>query len=498
MALTTLRGEIGTTEVREICALQDAVYRNCWITYGYYDLSRSLHEYIGDNASWCTMARWSSATVGENLNIDLDSRRLDDVFGRGVLKPFRGIAQQVYRDVRGISDAAMPRTLAQGNHFVFREIGHAIAHFLEWFKPRASTIWEMDEPQRIAEWNEYRKRIEPFSKANEIFRPADATWLKDGIECYFYATNPHLEEAERGQYVLRGNILLACYEQWRLDPVLKIALDPWAKHLVEFRAARGDANGEAPAPGDYPVAYLKRRGTRWALQHESALRRWLIERYAGMLTRHWMTLNVPIDDVHNLTAIVLGKGVPDETANAAYRRQRRLDDHDLTKLVAIYDHNPNPYTRGARNWANFAERMQFIVELFLALQKNENLYADLTDAELAVLRIDIDDTNLDRIQRICDEPMDDYVKAHCDPTTQDDARSLVHTLVREGLRPELEQELPEALRGNLPPWRDREMLQKGQEFFRNNAARDRHRAVHGIAAAHLHGQARCPSPHCYC
>jgi hypothetical protein len=468
LALTTLPGGIGTAEVKEICALQDAVYRNCWITYGYYDLSRSLGEYIGDNASWCTMARWSSATVGENLRIDVDSRRLDDVFGHGLLKPFLGLAQQVYRDARGVSDAAMPRTLAQGNNFVFHEIGHAIAHFLEWFKPLANALSEMSDEQRTREWNEYRKGIEPFAGANEIFRPADVTWLKDGLECYFNATNPRISEADRGQYVLRGNILLACYEQWRLDPVLKIALDPFAKHLVEFRAAAVDTNGEAPAPGDYPVAYLRRRGTRWALQHESALRRWLIEKYAGILTRHWMTLNVPIDDAHNLTAIVLGKGVPDETANAAYRRQRRLEDHDLTKLVAIYDHNPNPYTRGARNWGNFAERMQFIVELFLALQKNENLYADMTDEELAVLRIDIDDQNFDRVQKICDKPMDDYVEAHCDPESRD-ARSLVHALVRGGLRPELENELPEELRGDLPAWHDNQLLQDGQKFFRNNA-----------------------------
>jgi len=474
LTLTTATGSFGSPEVEEICALQDAVYRNCWITFGYYALSERLQKHIGDNASWCTFARWSSATVGENLDIDRDSRRLDDVFGSGPLKLFRGMAQQVYRDARGISDAAMPRTLAQGNHFVFHEIGSSVAKFLDWFEPRKSTLDQMSDDDRMSEWHTYRQKIEPFSEpdANEIFRPADVSWLKDGLESYFSATDPRISDDDRGQFILRGNILLACYEQWRLDPILRIALDPFAKNLVEFRAARHDAVEGAPAPGNYPVAYLKKKGTRWALQHESALRRWLVEKYGTTLTRHWMTLNIPIDDPHILTAIVLGQGVPDETANAAYRRQRRLEDQDLTKLVAIYDHNPHKFTRGARNWAHFAERMQFIVELFLALQKKKSLYAPMRQDELAMLRIDIDDPNLDLLAKVCDQPADDYVEEHCNASTHD-ARTLVHSLVRGGLRPQLDRSLPKPLQGQLPSWcqdaDSRQKLQRGQQFFRENA-----------------------------
>ena len=140
MTLTTEPNGIGKHAVEEICKLEDPVYRNCWITYGYYDISRRLRVHIGNNASWCTFARWSSATVGESLRLDLDSRRLSDVFKRWPLRLFSEMAQDVYRDARAISDAAMPRTLAQGNHFVFHEIGHAVAEFLEWFEPRADDL----------------------------------------------------------------------------------------------------------------------------------------------------------------------------------------------------------------------------------------------------------------------------------------------------------------------------------------------------------------------
>jgi hypothetical protein len=474
LTLTTSPESIGSAEVQEICALQDAVYRNWWITFGYYSLSERLHEHIGNNASWCTFARWSSATVGENLDIDRDSRRLDDVFNsKAYLKPFVGMAQQVYRDARGVSDAAMPRTLAQGNHFVFAEIGTSVAKFLEWFEPLKDELADLDEPERLAAWNKYRPQITGFRNpdSDEIFRPADIAWLQDGLECYFRATTPGISKAARAQYVLRGNILLACYEQWRLDPVLRIALDPFAKSLVEFRSPKHDGAEGAPAPGNYPVAYLRRKGTRWALQHESAVRRWLIEKYGRMLTRHWMTLNIPIDDPHELTAIVLGRGVPDD--KAATRRQRRLEDNDLTKLVVIYDYNPTEHTRGARNWCNFAERMQFIVELFLALQDNKNLYAPMRDDELAMLRIDIDEDNLNRLARISDKPADDYVRNHCDANAHD-ARTLVHSMVRRGLQVQLGNKRgAKSLQGQLPPWcqdaESEEKLRRGQLFFRENA-----------------------------
>jgi hypothetical protein len=41
---------------RRSASLKILVYRNCWITYGYYNISERLHRHIGENASWCTLA----------------------------------------------------------------------------------------------------------------------------------------------------------------------------------------------------------------------------------------------------------------------------------------------------------------------------------------------------------------------------------------------------------------------------------------------------------
>ena len=63
MALS-VRQPVGPDEVREIVGLTNDVYRNHWITYAYSDISRRLHEHIGDNASWCTFSTWSSRLIG--------------------------------------------------------------------------------------------------------------------------------------------------------------------------------------------------------------------------------------------------------------------------------------------------------------------------------------------------------------------------------------------------------------------------------------------------
>jgi ER-bound oxygenase mpaB/B'/Rubber oxygenase, catalytic domain len=465
MTLTTSR-PITSQSVEDICGQKDAVYRNCWITYGYFDLSSRLRPYVGDNASWCTFARWSSFTVGENLRPDQRSRRLDDVLSRGPLRLFRGVAQKFYSDVRTIDDAAMPRTLALGNHYVFHEIGHAVASFLDWLEESQDEI-AIDAEKA---WSEFKEKITPYAGADELFRPGDVSWLQDGLRCYFDAALDD-DPTHRALHVLRGNILIAAYEQWRLDPILQIALDPFARHLVEFHSidphpADDPHPAEPHAPGDYPHARLRRQGTRWALRHRSSLRQWLADIYASTLTRHWMTLEMPAG-VDDMQAIVLGRGVPNAEANSAFLRQRRLDDHELMKVLAIFDHNSHHRIQGAKNWNSFADRMQFIVELFLAYQNNPRLYEPLPDRELALLQIDIDDENLKAMRRIGDPDMDAYVADHYLATSAD-PRALVRDMVKNGVAGSLDSS-PGEISRDLPTWADPDKLHRGQQFFRDHA-----------------------------
>jgi hypothetical protein len=460
----TTTGTIGTAEVEEICQLEDPVYRNCWITFGYWKLSERLHPYIGDNASWCTFARWSSFTVGESLRLETDSRRIDDVFS-GSLNRFRGVAQSLYRDLRALSDSAMPRILAQGNHFVFHEIGHAVAHFLEWYEREVDILPRGATAERRGAWESYREEIEAFAHGGQLFRAADVSWLRDGLESYFEAMQPDLDQGVQGQLVLRGNILLAAYEQWRLDPIVRIALDPLAKHLVEFRSV--DLHGSGHAPGDYPRAVLRHKGTQWESRHQSSIGRWAADQYAATLTRHWMSLTIPIDS-RTAECVVVGKGIPAGVANAAFPRLRRVDDPDLMKLISVYDHNQTPRIRGADNWTSYSDRMQFIVEMFLGLQTKEHLYQPTDPAEVKLLELDLDPEHLDSMRLIGDQDLDDFVAQHC--AGQNIApRELVRDLVRDGVTESSSIGVPADLQQGLPAWHDAAKLRRGQQFFRENA-----------------------------
>ena len=488
MGLNTTEEWLDKKSIQEICELKDPVYRNCWITYGYYNISERLHQHIGENASWCTLARWSSATIGESLRLDQPSRRVDDIFGAWFLRPFRGIAQDFFRDVRMLSDAAMPRMLALGNHYVFHEIGYAVAGLTEWYEKRLTTHADDSEAEWTAAWLRHRADIEPFRHADEIFRPADVTWLRDGLECYFRAMRSEADPTRQAQLVLHGNILLAAYEQWRVDPILQVALDPFAKHLVEFRSA--DPHGQH-APGDTPRAVLRRQDTPWALRHQSALMRWIADVYAGLLTQHVMTLDVPIDD-HGDGSILLGRGVDRDNAHEALSQRRRVDDSELTKLIGIYDHNRTGKPQGAKNWNSFTERMQFIVEVFIALQHDKRLYQPIDSAELTLLQLDVSDKHLDRLRTVGDNKMDRYVAQHV--TQEADARTLVRSLIRSGLQPSLDDPLPEALHGELPSMGPAWQARARAEVLSGTRHRNCERLVYGVAPAVVFGGARRARP----
>ena len=227
MPLSTM--QVDTAAIEEICQLDDDVYRNKWITHVYTVLSDRLKKLTGENnATWFTFARWSSYTVGENLRFDQPSAAFQEFLDRHPPLGMWPVRQQLTRlqlDLRRLSDAAMPRTLAMGNRLVFHEIAYTVSAFLDWYEATGTPT--------LDEWIVYRDTIkgEPES---DLFPKCDINLFRDGIEAYFLASRER-DERVKARLVLTGNVRLAAYEQWRLQPIVDIALDPMARHLVKFR-----------------------------------------------------------------------------------------------------------------------------------------------------------------------------------------------------------------------------------------------------------------------
>src|SRR5262249_39606731 len=164
------------------------------------------------------------------------------------------------------ADGAAQRVLALGNRLVFHEIAYALTRFLDWT--------EQNPTFDPVGWRNYREHeIQPY-EASDLFPAADIEQLRGGLECLYRAKYANSDN-EKAELVLRGNVLLGAYEQWRVDPMLRVALDPLPGRFLRVV----QANPHAPVELSLPEA-----GTTWALRHHSPILRALATQFAAAMT----------------------------------------------------------------------------------------------------------------------------------------------------------------------------------------------------------------------
>ncbi len=447
MPLSTDR--VDTAAIEEICQLEDDVYRNKWITFVYAHLSERLRERTGrDNATWFTFARWSSYTVGENLRLDRPSAAFAEFLSKHPPLgswPFRPPLTRLQLDLRKLSDASMPRTLAIGNRLVFHEIGWATSSFLDWYDDAGTP--SMDD------WKEYRDTI-AIEPPSDLFQRCDPTMFRNGLESYFLASLEK-DPDKRARLVLRGNVLLAAYEQWRLEPVVQVALDPMARHIVKFK------NTNPHTDDGQPTAVLRRRGTPWAFRHRNPMAQWVSERYGDFVTRHVMAWEGQVDG--QMQNLYLGAGVPEVAKGSQSTAVPDANDADML-IVATFDrsHGQREAT-GAKNWASYNERMNFIVNLFRTRQHDESLFRPPKAVDIRLLELDLTDEHLNHLRTLGDEPVDAALQKHFADASLD-PREFVRRLINN------DYPADDGLYGDmqLPSWVDAELVSKGRDFLRTH------------------------------
>jgi len=464
---------VGPDEVREIVGLTDDVYRNHWITYAYSDISRRLHEHIGDNASWCTFSTWSSRLIGQYLRVDEPNPTIEQWLREHPLPvpPLHWALRRFGFWIRTRDGGAMPRVLALGNRLVFEEIGLAVARL----------IAELDSSPAYDE-AAFRK-FESTIKATgdgPLFPPGKVEQLREALGCYYRARWEDRPQ-EKAELVLLANTLLGAYEQSRLQPIAEAALSPFARRLPELERATLDAlTNVLPAER----AALRPYPRPWALQDESPLLRRVAQGYARLLTRFIMMLQLPKAGA-GMEAFHIGVGLPEPGPGRPLYAPPldQLRDQRLVNVIARYDVSGGT-ARGCRaeNWASFDDRMNYIVNVFRARQTTPALYEPLPAMDF--LPLSLSDQELDRLRQLGDDEADGRVRQFVEETGLD-PKEFLHVLVNYGagtadIKRGLEANeavptvdaakvdacYPDAL-ASLPAWADKDQLQRGQEFFRD-------------------------------
>ena len=452
---------IGPSEVREIARIRNDVYRNRWITYGYYDISQRMRAFVGDdNASWCTFSTWSSRTVGDNL-------RLNARHPAGVrwlrehnirFPPAVWVVDQLGFWIRRRKGAAMPHILALGNRLVFNEIGLAYTQFLEAFE--SADAYDPDA------WAAFEQTIEPLP-ATPLFTRGDVGQLRTGLGCYYRARWAPEGSKARAELVLQGNLLLGVYEQTRLQPLVEAAASPFSHRLLHIGEGRRDRLTGVVGPDEITLSRAERPT---ALRHRSWWRRWLARRYAMLLTRRVLFLELPQDGTPEMEVLHMSEGLPQPPGAPLYPPLLDSLADPTRALFKRYD-DPGGVGRGCRvrNWVTFDERMDYIVNLFRARQRTQALYGELPDDDRMAVRLVIGPADLDALRKIGDPEADGVVKRYCDESHRDPTKFLLDLVQRvepvEGTTAQILGNYRDA-NPALPLWADEEKTRQGQEFFR--------------------------------
>jgi hypothetical protein len=440
---------IDADAIEHICCLPDDLYRLRWVRYAYHDISERLAAGLGRNASWPTFAQWSAYTISEALRLDRVNPRLEEVLREHALPAsVRGPLVEMQKRLRSLDDGAMPTVLALGNRLVFHEVGWTLLHFVQWIEAQ-------NAPDQAA-WANYRAAIEPFP-ATDFFREGYPEWLRDGVGAYYDAwweANPE----RKAQLVLKGNILIGAYEQWRVNSFFEVALDFNPGALIkDLRIGRHD---ELSAP-----VGIRHAGTRRALRHQWALFDWVADAYAAFLTHVVLTWDAPLFSKQP-TSLRLGCDLPAGRQPFPHAQNLEELDRDVRGIFESFDRSGGELRGvGARNWRRFTDRMSFIANLFRSQQLNPNLHAAPLFRDTRLLELQLDDEHLDVLRGIGDTLGDEILKKN--DLGSNDPQEIAHGFV---LREKPFQMLSnKQLKVDLPAWVHMDSVKRGQEFFKEHS-----------------------------
>ncbi len=359
-------------EVERIIAEVDPVLRNRHITQCYHELAVAMQARTGASANWCTFAVWASKQAGQTIRKEDLKRALGHTLhelpatlrvalqGAAAARPFgltrehveiKDILTRVFDTLHAVDVAS--EAVARGNKKVFEEIGREFARFVAVCLNDQS----FDE-EKIAGFCQDLSPGEP---------PDGQQYLQQAFTCYyqaFFEGDAHT----RAELLLLANIAIGLHEQTRLQPEIAEALDA---ALVDVKVLRAQLiRALFPYRGWWVrlrlflLRLLDRPSPLEAVLE--AISAEMRPRMHRVITEYFMTIELPHD-----VRLRLGGDIPGEFPPSL----QELTLPELRALLEKIDPTPDStHETGAADWANLADRLHFILDMFRCYQEWGDLF----------------------------------------------------------------------------------------------------------------------------
>jgi hypothetical protein len=367
-------------EIDRIARLGDPILRNLQITQCYYEISRSAAGLIGHSANWCTFATWASKQAGQTIRQEDLIRAFEERFYlsdeisaavEGIAGHLRRIGAKLHAEVprqailRAINPAAAfaraSDAVARGNRKVFEEIGREFARFLDFFGQQTHL-----DPEKTGRFCAGLRAGEP---------PEGQRLLSQAFTSYWAAR--FQTGQDKAELILLANLSAGFHEQIRLQPEIAEALNAALDSAVELKR-----NLMTVLLPDFYVRARAKVLRGQTLYLDAAVARLIGEvnrLIRETITDHLMTLHLGGTEMLRLGRDLQG---------AFPQQLEQIRNSRLREVLERVDSTLNSLDQtGAKDWADFADRMHFIADFFRVYQERQQLFeAPYTTEQVELLK----------------------------------------------------------------------------------------------------------------
>jgi hypothetical protein len=348
-------------DVEAIGACASPILRNLRITQAYHELTTATAAMLGSGANWCTFATWASKQAGQTIRGEDLGRKIEEAFATSAavhvvvarirdLRRAAGRAVDATTVLSALRDACAPLlsiarvadAVARGNKKVFDEIGAEFARFVTIPRSRGDDT-----------------AVEGFLGRFRRGDPPEGQRLLAGAFRDYHWARRLTDPKTRAQRMFLANVRIGLHEQTRLQPEIADALnapapDPLAvgRHLSE-KLLPGQL---ARVPGSQHM--LAEVSGRLLEPLRAVVRR--------VVTEELMMFTLPDGRTLRLGTDLTGS-FPEHLA--------KLDDPEAVAFMRAVDPTSDSLRgSGAEDWADLADRIHMLLDLFRQQHENAALF----------------------------------------------------------------------------------------------------------------------------